>query len=87
MDLISKLEAEAINFFSLPLSEKEKAGPPNPSGYGNKRIGSSGDIGRVEYLLLNPQSFPSVFGQNPDMFRYRLNLVLVFHSFGTVFYG
>lgn len=69
MDLISKLEAEAVNFFSLPLSEKEKTGPPNPSGYGNKRIGSSGDIGRVEYLLLNPQSFPSVFGQNPDMFR------------------
>ena len=87
MDLISKLEAEAVNFFSLPLSEKEKAGPPNPSGYGNKIIGSNGDIGWVEYLLLNPQSFPSAFGQNPHIFRYKHNLVLVFHSFATVFYG
>lgn len=70
MDLISKLEAEAVNFFSLPLSEKEKAGPPNPSGYGNKRIGSKGDVGWVEYLLLNPHNFPSAFGQNPHIFRY-----------------
>ncbi|KAA8523699.1 hypothetical protein F0562_010122 [Nyssa sinensis] len=29
-EFISKLEIEAIKFFSLPLTEKEKAGPPDP---------------------------------------------------------
>uniref|UniRef100_M1CN65 gibberellin 2beta-dioxygenase n=2 Tax=Solanum tuberosum TaxID=4113 RepID=M1CN65_SOLTU len=43
MDFISKLESEAINFFSSPLSEKLKAGPADPFGYGNKQIGQSGD--------------------------------------------
>ncbi|KAF7822543.1 gibberellin 2-beta-dioxygenase 1-like [Senna tora] len=52
MEAISKLESEATKFFSLPLSEKEKAGPPNPFGYGNKHIGPNGDVGWVEYLLL-----------------------------------
>ncbi|XVF87168.1 hypothetical protein PTKIN_Ptkin18bG0097300 [Pterospermum kingtungense] len=58
MELIARLEAEALRFFSLPQTEKDKAGPPNPFGYGNKRIGPNGDVGWIEYLLLlntNPQ--------------------------------
>ncbi|KAK9688658.1 hypothetical protein RND81_09G001700 [Saponaria officinalis] len=75
MDLISRLERDAIKFFSLPLSDKLLAGPPNPFGYGNKKIGNNGDVGWVEYLLINltPQlyhdHFPSVFSDNPLDFR------------------
>ncbi|EEF28081.1 gibberellin 2-oxidase, putative, partial [Ricinus communis] len=74
MEFISKLESKAVKFFSLPLSEKEKAGPPDPFGYGNKRIGKNGDVGWVEYLLftINQESiskkFFSVLGCNPDEF-------------------
>ncbi|ONK69008.1 uncharacterized protein A4U43_C05F18320 [Asparagus officinalis] len=57
-ELMAKLEAEAVKFFSLPQFEKEKAGPPNPSGYGNKRIGPNGDVGWVEYLLFEINSKP-----------------------------
>ncbi|KAK7257096.1 hypothetical protein RIF29_30823 [Crotalaria pallida] len=79
MEAISKLESEAINFFSLPYNQKEKAGPPNPFGYGNKQIGLNGDVGWVEYLLLknnqdyNSMRLSSVFGQNPEKFRCVLN--------------
>ncbi|PON46256.1 Gibberellin-2 oxidase [Parasponia andersonii] len=79
MDFIRRLESEAIKFFSLPLSEKEKAGPANPFVYGNKQIGQNGDIGWVEYLLLTTnsefisESFKSVFGDNPDKLRLALN--------------
>ncbi|KAI3525262.1 hypothetical protein L1887_03937 [Cichorium endivia] len=52
MEFINKLESEATKFFSSPQSVKEKAGPPNPFGYGNKNIGRNGDVGWVEYLLL-----------------------------------
>lgn len=64
VEFISKLESEAARFFSLPLSEKEKAGPPKPFGYGNKSIGQSGDVGWVEYLLLktNQESDSQTFG-------------------------
>ena len=89
MEFISKLESEAVNFFSLPLSEKEKAGPPSPFGYGNKSIGQNGDVGWVEYLLLNTnqesisQRFSSVFGDNPEKFRYetlnKINQNLIFY--------
>ncbi|XAR56387.1 Gibberellin 2-beta-dioxygenase [Bertholletia excelsa] len=72
-EFISKLESEALKFFSLPLSDKEKAGPPNPFGYGNKYIGTSGDVGWVEYLLLNPQFnyqiFASVIKEDPETLR------------------
>ena len=74
-EFISKLESEAIKFFSLPLSEKEKAGPPDPFGYGNKMIGPNGDVGWVEYILLttnpgfNYQKFESVFGVTPEKFQ------------------
>ncbi|KAE9592851.1 hypothetical protein Lal_00029127 [Lupinus albus] len=74
IEAILKLESEAINFFSLPHNQKEKAGPPNPFGYGNKKIGVNGDFGWVEYLLLknnqdyNSMRLSSVFGQTTDKF-------------------
>nr|QCQ83074.1 putative gibberellin 2-beta-dioxygenase 3 [Ambrosia artemisiifolia] len=53
LDCINKLESEATKFFSSPQLLKEKAGPPDPFGYGNKNIGRNGDVGWVEYLLLD----------------------------------
>ncbi|CAJ1957864.1 unnamed protein product [Sphenostylis stenocarpa] len=75
MDAISQLETEAFKFFSMSLNEKEKAGPPNPFGYGSKRIGRNGDVGWVEYLLLNTNQEHnfSLCGQNPEKFRGLLN--------------
>lgn len=71
MEFITKLELEAIKFFSSPMSQKEKAGPPDPFGYGNKKVGPNGDVGWVEYILLstnsefNDQKFASILGVNP----------------------
>lgn len=78
LDFIARLESEAVRFFSLPLSDKEKVGPPNPFGYGNKKIGRNGDVGWVEYLLLRTDprfnfhnhNLPSDFGQDLERFRY-----------------
>ncbi|KAK8546831.1 hypothetical protein V6N13_093873 [Hibiscus sabdariffa] len=79
MEFITRLESEALGFFNLPQFEKDKAGPPDPFGYGSKRIGSNGDVGWIEYLLLNtnPQ-VPSlktltVFQENPEFFRSAVN--------------
>ncbi|KAJ6402253.1 hypothetical protein OIU84_014361 [Salix udensis] len=74
MELMTKLEGLANSFFNLPQPEKDKAGPPDPYGYGNKKIGPNGDVGWVEYLLLhtNPQILSqktSIFQENPQIFR------------------
>lgn len=58
VEVMQRLEAEAVKFFSLPQLEKEKSGPANPFGYGSKRIGSNGDVGWVEYLLFAVASDP-----------------------------
>lgn len=58
VELAQRLEAEAIKFFALPQLDKEKSGPPNPFGYGNKTIGPNGDVGWVEYLLFAITSAP-----------------------------
>ncbi|ESW21320.1 hypothetical protein PHAVU_005G061200 [Phaseolus vulgaris] len=75
MESISQLETEALKFFSMSINEKEKAGPPNPFGYGSKRIGQNGDVGWVEYLLLNTNEEHdfSLCGKNPENFRGLLN--------------
>lgn len=71
MELISSLESEALKFFSLFQYEKEKEGPHDPFGYGNRRIGLNGDVGWIEYLLIriNPEfiseRFFSFIGENP----------------------
>lgn len=58
--LVARLEAAAMDFFALPEWEKEKAGMANPFGYGNKNIGRNGDVGWLEYLLLEATSQPAV---------------------------
>lgn len=74
-DLIRDLESEAVRFFSLPSSVKDKAGPPDPFGYGDKKIGPNGDVGWVEYLLLTTNShsdyhkFSAIFGEAAENFR------------------
>ncbi|KAL3848654.1 hypothetical protein ACJIZ3_010536 [Penstemon smallii] len=76
---ITELESEALKFFSLPISHKEKAGPPDPFGYGSKKIGNNGDVGWVEYLLLNTNTqsdyhkFASIFGEAAEKFRCIVN--------------
>ncbi|VFQ79139.1 unnamed protein product [Cuscuta campestris] len=77
-ELIAALESEATKFFSSPVSQKQKAGPPRPFGYGSKKIGSNGDIGWVEYILLsatNPDfdNFSSVTGFAPEKFLGAVN--------------
>ncbi|KAG2309033.1 hypothetical protein Bca4012_082036 [Brassica carinata] len=74
-DLLTKLHEEATEFFALPQSLKDKAGPADPFGYGSKRIGLKGDVGCIEYILLNANSHLSstkttaVLRQTPAIFR------------------
>ncbi|ESW30919.1 hypothetical protein PHAVU_002G193300 [Phaseolus vulgaris] len=75
LEVITRLENEALKFFMQSQSHKDKAGPPDPFGYGSKRIGTNGDLGWVEYLLLstNPDIVSpktlQLFHQNPQVFR------------------
>ncbi|ESQ33873.1 hypothetical protein EUTSA_v10008120mg [Eutrema salsugineum] len=74
-ELMTRLEQGAIGFFALPESLKNQAGPPEPFGYGSKRIGPNGDVGWIEYILLNANTQLSspktsaVFRQTPQIFR------------------
>ncbi|KAK8940308.1 Gibberellin 2-beta-dioxygenase [Platanthera guangdongensis] len=57
LNLMENLEDEAVKFFSLPLWKKDAAGAgAAPSGYGSRRIGHMGDVGWIEYLLLQINS-------------------------------
>ncbi|CAH8390569.1 unnamed protein product [Eruca vesicaria subsp. sativa] len=65
-ELVSVLEHEAVEFFSLPKSEKTQVAG-YPFGYGSREIGRNGDVGWVEYLLMNANldfgsvPFPGIF--------------------------
>ncbi|KAJ0980567.1 hypothetical protein J5N97_008822 [Dioscorea zingiberensis] len=79
MDVVERMEAKGMEFFSLPENEKHKAGPPNPLGYGVRSIGFNGDMGDLEYLLLhtNPSSISqkarTICKSNPNNFSYVVN--------------
>ncbi|KAK6803392.1 hypothetical protein RDI58_001176 [Solanum bulbocastanum] len=72
--VIKAMEDESYGFFSKPASQKQRAGPANPYGYGCKNIGFNGDYGEVEYLLLhtNPLS-NSTISNDPTLFRCAVN--------------
>ncbi|CAL9132529.1 unnamed protein product [Musa textilis] len=75
---MQRLEAEAVKFFSLPQVEKDKSGPANPFGYGDKRIGVNGDVGWLEYLLFVATSDPlSCTSMTACSFRSALSEYLV----------
>uniref|UniRef100_A0A2N9EJW6 gibberellin 2beta-dioxygenase n=1 Tax=Fagus sylvatica TaxID=28930 RepID=A0A2N9EJW6_FAGSY len=75
LEFMTSLETEALRFFNLTQPEKDRAGPPDPFGYGSKRIGPNGDVGWIEYILLNTnpdvmsQKSLSIFQQSPQKFR------------------
>ncbi|KAK9132573.1 hypothetical protein Scep_012101 [Stephania cephalantha] len=71
IESITSLESKAVKFFSLAQNEKDKSGPPDPFGYGNKSIGPNGDVGWVEYLMLKTdplflsQRCRAFYGEDP----------------------
>lgn len=84
MDIIRSLEDESLAFFGKPVLEKQQVVglPTKPYGYGSKNIGFNGDIGEVEYLLINinPTSSISQISKtistlNPNKFRYYSNIL------------
>ncbi|XP_027339485.1 gibberellin 2-beta-dioxygenase 2-like [Abrus precatorius] len=52
-DTIAKMEKAGFDFFAKPLAQKKQDAPDH---YGFKNIGINGDMGEVEYLLLNAAS-------------------------------
>ncbi|KAF4347408.1 gibberellin 2-beta-dioxygenase 2 [Cannabis sativa] len=79
VDVISKMEEESLSFFSKSEAQKKQAGPANPYGYGSKTIGFNGDMGEVEYILLNtnPNTIAhysnTISNNNPTKFRCAVN--------------
>lgn len=74
-EIIHNVEKKSKEFFSLSVAEKQKAGPPNPLGYGSKKIGFNGDTGDLEYLLFHAdhssihERVRNISGQDSIKFR------------------
>ncbi|XP_077252301.1 gibberellin 2-beta-dioxygenase 1-like [Tasmannia lanceolata] len=67
-EFMDRLEGDTMKFFSLSLPEKEKSYPDSSFCYGNKKIGSHGDMGWVEYILLSlNENFDSQ--RSSDLYR------------------
>jgi gibberellin 2-oxidase len=73
------LEAEARAFFALPQGDKisSTAGHKKPLGYGSRSIGTNGDVGSVEYLIVSTINSTSTI---PVALGYMHNLSLHLHS-------
>lgn len=67
-DIISKMEEVGFDFFAKPMEQKKLVALDKPFGYGCKNIGFNGDMGEVEYLLLNA-NVPSIPNDSSN-FRY-----------------
>ncbi|XP_073152645.1 gibberellin 2-beta-dioxygenase 6 [Henckelia pumila] len=78
-DVISRVEDEGNKFFSRPWSEKMRAGPATPFGYGCKNIGFNGDKGDLEFLLLEADALSvslrskSIAPSDSKSFSYAVN--------------
>lgn len=56
--VINRMEAESWGFFEKPGSEKQRAGPANPYGYGSKTIGFKGILERLNIFFSAPTLNP-----------------------------
>ncbi|XP_062179590.1 gibberellin 2-beta-dioxygenase 3-like [Phragmites australis] len=71
--LADALEARAMAFFALPHQDKlDMSGAARPFGYGSKSIGSNGDVGWLEYLLLSVGSNSVLSSSLPPSLRMAL---------------
>jgi gibberellin 2-oxidase len=73
--LTETLEAEALAFFALPQCDKSKSavGLTKPLRYGCRNIGTNGDVGSLEYLILSTGSHNST-STMPIPLRYIYNI-------------